>query len=89
MELLITAESRPVTCPVCRAGDRIVLRVGYRLDLQESDTAVQHSLASVRPCCNAVARVVAPEDLGLADQWGTHVCSVWTRGRKPGAERSS
>ena len=73
MELLITVKSRPGTCLVYRAGDRIVLCEGYRLDLQESDAICMHSLASVRPYYSVVARGVAPEDLGLADE-GANAC---------------
>jgi len=53
---------------VYRTEDRIVLRKGYRLDLHESHAVCMHSLASVRPYYNVVAREVAPEDLGLVDQ---------------------
>jgi uncharacterized repeat protein (TIGR04076 family) len=70
VDLVITVKSMRGTCPVYRIGDRIVLRDGYRLDLQESDAVCMHSLASVMPYYNALARGVAPEDLGLADQEG-------------------
>ncbi|UCC69642.1 MAG: TIGR04076 family protein [Armatimonadota bacterium] len=70
MHLEITVKAIRGQCPVYKVGDRIVLRDGYRLDLEASDAVCMHSLASVMPYYNAVFRGVDPKDLGLADPEG-------------------
>lgn len=70
MDLVVTVKAIRGRCPVYKVGDRIVLREGYRLDLEGSDAVCMHSLASVMPYYNAIFRGVKPEDLGLADAEG-------------------
>ena len=70
VDLVVTVKAIRGRCPVYKVGDRIVLREGYRLDLEGSDAVCMHSLASVMPYYNAIFRGVKPEDLGLADAEG-------------------
>jgi len=70
MDLVITVKAIRGVCPVYRVGNRIVLREGYRLDPAATDAVCMHSLASVMPYYNALARGVDPKELGLADAEG-------------------
>ena len=53
-------------CPVYRLGDRIVLDEGYKINLKKTDAICLHSLASLLPYYNALAKGVKPAKLGLA-----------------------
>jgi len=70
MDLVITVKAVRGHCPVYEVGDQIVLRDGYRLDVEASSAVCMHSLASVMPYYNAIHGGVEPGDLGLADAQG-------------------
>lgn len=53
-------------CPVYDLGDKIVLDEGYRVNLAETDNICMHSLGSILPYYNALAKGVNPVELGLA-----------------------
>lgn len=55
-------------CPVYELGERIVLDEGYKVNLQETDHICMHSLGSILPYYNSLARGVSPVDLGLAKE---------------------
>jgi len=70
VDLVITVKAIRGRCPVYKVGDRIILREGYRLDVDAGDAVCMHSLASVMPYYNAIYRGVDPRDLGLVDAQG-------------------
>lgn len=53
-------------CPVYKNGDRIIVEDGYKINLKETDNICLHSLASLLPYYNALAKGVSPVALGLA-----------------------
>ena len=53
-------------CPVYKIGDKIVLEEGYKVNLKETDNICLHSLASLLPYYNVLAKGVNPVKLGLA-----------------------
>jgi len=55
-------------CPVYRMGERIVLDEGYKVNLKETDNICMHSLGSLLPYYNALAKGVSPLELGLAKE---------------------
>ncbi len=66
MKLIIEVIEIRGICPVYKIGDKIVLDEGYKVNLDETDNICLHSLASVLPYYNALAKGVEPQDLGLA-----------------------
>jgi uncharacterized repeat protein (TIGR04076 family) len=68
MKLIIEVIEIRGTCPVYEIGDRIVLDDGYKVNLEESDNICMHSLASILPYYNALAKGIEPKELGLAQK---------------------
>ncbi len=66
MKLIIEVVEIRGTCPVYEIGDRIVLDDGYKVNREETDNICMHSLASILPYYNALAKGVEPKELGLA-----------------------
>lgn len=66
MKLIIEVIEIEGKCPVYRMGDRIVLDEGYKVNLGETDNICMHSLGSLLPYYNALAKGVSPQELGLA-----------------------
>ncbi|MFP4081425.1 MAG: TIGR04076 family protein [Candidatus Aminicenantes bacterium] len=66
MKLTIEVIAIEGKCPVYEMGDRIVLDEGYKVNLQETDHLCMHSLASLLPCFNSLAKGISPVELGLA-----------------------
>lgn len=66
MRLVVEVIEIKGNCPVYRKGDRIILEEGYRVNLEETDAICMHSLASLLPYHNALAKGVSPVELGLA-----------------------
>ncbi|MFQ6108753.1 MAG: TIGR04076 family protein [Candidatus Aminicenantales bacterium] len=66
MRLVVEVIEIKGNCPVYRKGDRIILEEGYRVNLEETDAICMHSLASLLPYYNALAKGVSPVELGLA-----------------------
>ena len=66
MKLVIEIIEIEGKCPVYKVGDRIVLDKGYKVNLEETDNICMHSLASILPYYNALAKGVPPPELGLA-----------------------
>ena len=53
-------------CPVYKAGERIVIDEGYKLNMKKTDNICMHSLGSIFPYYVALSRGIKPVDLGLA-----------------------
>lgn len=68
MKLIIEVIEIRGACPVYKTGDKIVLDEGYKVNLEETDNICLHSLASVLPYYNALAKGVEPTVLGLAQK---------------------
>jgi uncharacterized repeat protein (TIGR04076 family) len=68
MKLIIEVIEIEGKCPVYRMGERIVLDDGYKLNLKETDNICMHSLGSLLPYYNALAKGVSPLELGLAKE---------------------
>jgi len=66
LRLVITVKEIRGHCPVYRAGDRIVVDDGYRLNLKETDNVCLHSLSSLMPYYVALSKGVDPVRLGLS-----------------------
>ena len=66
MKLIIEVVDIKGECPVYSLGDKIVLDDGYKVDPKKTDNICLHSLASLLPYYNALARKVSPVDMGLA-----------------------
>jgi uncharacterized repeat protein (TIGR04076 family) len=66
MKLIIEVTEIKGLCPVYKTGDKIVLDEGYKVNLEETTSICMHSLASILPYYNALAKGVEPQDLGLA-----------------------
>jgi len=66
MKLVIEVIDIKGKCPVYRLGDKIILDDGYRVNLKRTDSICLHSLASLLPYYNALAKGISPLDLGLA-----------------------
>jgi len=66
MKLIIEVIEIDGNCPVYRMGERIVLDEGYKVNLKETDNICLHSLGSLLPYYNALAKGVSPIELGLA-----------------------
>jgi len=68
MKLIIEVIEIDGKCPVYRMGERIVLDEGYKVNLTETDNICMHSLGSLLPYYNALAKGVSPLELGLAKE---------------------
>ncbi len=68
MKLIIEVIEIDGNCPVYRMGERIVLDEGYKVNLKETDNICMHSLGSLLPYYNALAKGVSPLELGLAKE---------------------
>ena len=68
MRLIVEVIEISGNCPVYELGDRIVLDDGYRMNLKETDNICMHSLASLLPYYNALAKGVSAVELGLAKE---------------------
>jgi len=68
MKLIIEVIEIDGKCPVYRKGERIVLDEGYKVNLKETDNICLHSLGSLLPYYNALAKGVSPLELGLAKE---------------------
>lgn len=68
MKLIIDIIEIRGICPVYKIGDKIVLDEGYKVNLEETDNICLHSLGSILPYYNALAKGVEPQELGLAQQ---------------------
>ena len=68
MRLIVEVIEISGNCPVYELGDRIVLDDGYKMNLRETDNICMHSLASLLPYYNALAKGVSAVKLGLAKE---------------------
>ncbi len=68
MKLIIEVIDIKGKCPVYRMGDKIVLDDGYKVNLVETDNICMHSLGSILPYYNALAKGVSPVELGLTKE---------------------
>lgn len=68
MKLVIEVIEIEGKCPVYRMGERIVLDEGYKVNLKETDNICMHSLGSLLPYYNALAKGVGPVEFGLAKE---------------------
>lgn len=66
MKLIVEVIDIKGNCPVYTNGDKIVLDEGYKVNLEETDNICLHSLASLLPYYNALAKGISPVQLGLA-----------------------
>jgi uncharacterized repeat protein (TIGR04076 family) len=63
MDLIVKIVQVCGKCPVYEVGDKFILKEGYKL---ESEIPVcMHSLSSLLPYYNALAKGVSPKELGL------------------------
>lgn len=68
MRLIVEVIEISGNCPVYEPGDRIVLDDGYKVNMKETDSICMHSLASLLPFYNALAKGVSAVELGLAKE---------------------
>lgn len=68
MKLIIEVIEIKGKCPVYKMGDKIVLDDGYKVNLAETDNICMHSLGSILPYYNVLAKGVSPVELGLAKE---------------------
>lgn len=68
MKLVIEVIEIEGKCPVYRMGERIVLDEGYKVNLKETDNICMHSLGSLLPYYNALAKGISPAEFGLAKE---------------------
>ena len=68
MRLIVEVIDISGNCPVYKPGDRIILYNGYKVNLRETDNICMHSLASLLPYYNALAKGVSAVKLGLAKE---------------------
>ena len=66
MKLVMEVVEIKGRCPIYNSGDRIIIDDGYKINLKETDNICLHSLASLLPYYNALAKGVSPAALGLA-----------------------
>jgi len=66
MKLIIEVIEIQGNCPVYNVGNKIVLDEGYKVNLRETDNICMHSLASLLPYYNGLAKGADPVELGLA-----------------------
>jgi uncharacterized repeat protein (TIGR04076 family) len=66
MDLIVKIVRICGKCPVYEVGDKFLLREGYKL---KSEIPVcMHSLASLLPYYNALAKGISPKELGLGKE---------------------
>jgi len=53
-------------CLVYKFGDKIIIDVGYKLNVKETDTICMHSLSSLVPYCVALSKGTSSNSLGLS-----------------------
>jgi len=68
MKLIVEVINIKGKCPVYKIGEKIVLDEGYKVNLDETDNICMHSLASLLPYYNALAKGVSPVQLGLVNK---------------------
>ncbi len=68
MKLIIEVIDIKGNCPVYKTGEKIVLDEGYKVNLAETDNICMHSIASLLPYYNALAKGISPVELGLAKE---------------------
>ena len=68
MKLIIEVIEIEGECPVYKMGEKIVLDEGYKVNLKETDNICMHSLGSLLPYYNALAKGVSPVEFGLAKE---------------------
>ena len=68
MKLIVEVIDIKGKCPVYEIGEKIVLDEGYKVNLEETDNICMHSLSSLLPYYNALAKGVSPVQLGLVNQ---------------------
>jgi uncharacterized repeat protein (TIGR04076 family) len=68
MKLVIEVIEIEGKCPVYKKGERIVLDEGFKVNLKETDNICLHSLGSLLPYYNALAKGVSPVEFGLAKE---------------------
>jgi uncharacterized repeat protein (TIGR04076 family) len=68
MRLIVEVIEISGNCSVYKPGDRIVLDDGYKVNMKETDSICMHSLASLLPSYNALAKGVSAVKLGLAKE---------------------
>ena len=66
MQLIITVEEVKGRCPVYTVGDRVVLDNGFKFNLTETTACCMHGLGPIMPFYCALAKGIAPKDMGLA-----------------------
>jgi len=66
MKLIIEVMEINGKCPVYKIGQKIVLDRGYKVNLKKTDAICMHSLASLLPYYNSLAKGISPASLGLA-----------------------
>jgi uncharacterized repeat protein (TIGR04076 family) len=70
MKLLIKVKEISGNCPVYKVEDKITLKDGYKLEVNETDNLCMHSLGSIMPFYNALAKGISPKELGLSKEEG-------------------
>jgi uncharacterized repeat protein (TIGR04076 family) len=68
MRLIVEVIEISGNCPVYKRGNRIVLDDGYKVNMKETDSICMHSLASLLPYYNALAKGASAVELGLAKE---------------------
>ena len=68
MKLIVEVIDIKGKCPVYEIGEKIVLDEGYKVNLEETDNICMHSLSSLLPYYNALAKGVSPVLLGLVNK---------------------
>ncbi|MDI6704010.1 MAG: TIGR04076 family protein [bacterium] len=66
VKLIVKVKEIKGRCPVYKIGDKIVLDEGYKMNLEETTAVCMHSLSSLLPYYNAIAKGIEPKRLGLA-----------------------
>ncbi len=66
MKLIMEVVEIKGFCPVYRTGHKIVIDEGYKINLKETNNICLHSLASLLPYYNSLAKGINPAELGLA-----------------------
>jgi len=68
MKLIIRVEEIKGRCPAYKVGDRVVLDNGFRFNLEETTACCMHGLGPIMPFYCALAKGIAPEQMGLNDK---------------------
>ena len=66
MKLIVEVLEIKGKCPVYKIGDKIVLDDGYKVNIKETNNICMHSLGSLLPYYNALARGISAQELGLS-----------------------